>query len=74
MQQSTKQTILSEKEALRRRLEAEQQEAAEIIRQKQQLETIPVEETQQQEPDKNALKDRLQNNLKEDLDELLSEN
>ena len=74
VQQSTKQTILSEKEALRRRLEAEQQEAAEIIRQKQQLETIPVEETQQQEPDKNALKDRLQNNLKEDLDELLSEN
>ena len=74
-----KDRIATEKEALRQRLETEQQQAAEIVRvSKQQVEQSKEAARQalelKREQDKNALKDKLQNNLKNNLSEILGEN
>jgi len=67
--------IESEKEALRLRLEKEQQEAAAETRDKKLKQELSEEERQQQlELDKDALKEKLQNNLKKGLNDLLGEN
>ena len=67
--------IESEKEALRLRLEKEQQEAATVAREKKQKLALSEEERLQQlEVDKEALKEKLHNNLKKSLGELLDEN
>jgi len=66
--------IESEKEALRLRLEKEQ-EAATVAREKKQKLALSEEERLQQlEIDKEALKEKLHNNLKKSLGELLDEN
>ena len=65
--------IESEKEALRLRLEKEQQEAAEETREKK-LEISEEERQRQIERDKDALKEKLHNNLKKDLNDLMGEN
>ena len=67
--------VESEKEALRQRLEKEQQEATAATREKKQDSQLGEETRERQiELDKDALKEKLQNNLKKDLNELLGEN
>jgi len=67
--------IESEKEALRLRLEKEQQQAADVIREKKQQVELSAEERRKQlERDKDVLKEKLQNNLKKGLNDLLGEN
>ncbi len=74
-QREVTELIESEKEALRKRLEKEQQEAAAETREKKQNRQLSEEERQQQiELEKDALKENLKNNLKKGLNELLGEN
>lgn len=74
---SRKAQITAEKEALRLRLEAEQQNSAATTPEPREGNEIPTEEMQRQlelEREKNALKEKLKSNLKDNLNGLLGEN
>lgn len=67
--------IESEKEALRLRLEKEQQQAADVIREKKQQVELSAEERKKQlDREKDDLKEKLKDNLKKGLNDLLGEN